>query len=71
MTGIADVIELVGNSDKSWEDAAKVALEEAVKTVRGITGIEVVDETARVDPNTGQITSYHTTVKLAFRVERT
>ncbi len=71
MTGIADVIELVGNSEKGWEEAAKVALEEAVKTVRGITGIEVVDETAKVDPNTGQITSYHTTVKLAFRVERT
>lgn len=71
MTGIADVIELVGNSEKGWEDAAKVALQEAVKTVRGITGIEVVDETAKVDHNTGQITSYHTTVKLVFRVERT
>ena len=35
MTRIADVIELVGSSDKSWQDAAQVALEEAKKTIRG------------------------------------
>jgi dodecin len=37
MTRIADVIELVGSSDKSWRDAAQVALEEARKTIHGIT----------------------------------
>jgi Dodecin len=41
MTHIAEVIEIVGNSDKSWQDAAQVALDEAKKTVHGITGIEV------------------------------
>jgi flavin-binding protein dodecin len=71
MTGISDAIELVGNSEKRWENAAKVALEESVKTIRGITGIEAVGETANVDPKTGQITAHHTTVKMAFRVERT
>ena len=40
MTRIASVIELVGSSDKSWQDAAQAALEEAKKTVHGITGIE-------------------------------
>ncbi len=48
-----------------------MALRESVKTVRGITGIEVVDETAKVDQKTGQITAYYTTVKLAFGIERT
>ena len=43
MTRIADVIELVGSSDKSWQDAAQVALEEARKTIHEITGLEVVD----------------------------
>ena len=69
MTRIADVIELVGSSDKSWQDAAQVALDEAKKTVHGITGVEITDMTAKIDPNTGSITEYHTTVKIAFGVE--
>ena len=69
MTRIADVIELVGSSDKGWQDAAQVALDEAKKTVHGITGVEITDMTAKVDPNTGSITEYHTTVKIAFGVE--
>ena len=69
MTDVAEVIELVGSSDKSWQDAAQVALNETKKTVHGITGIEVVDMTAKVDPNSGNITEYHTAVKLAFGVK--
>ena len=70
MTHIAKVIEIVGSSDKSWEDAAHVALTEATKTIHGITGIELTDMTARVDANTGKISEYHSTVKIAFGVER-
>ena len=69
MTRIAKIIELVGNSDKSWQDAAQVALEEAKKTIHGITGVEIGDMTAKVDPNTGNITEYHTALKVAFGVE--
>ena len=69
MTRIANIIELVGSSDKSWQDAAQVALDEAKKTVHGITGVEITDMTAKIDPNTGSITEYHTTVKIAFGVE--
>jgi flavin-binding protein dodecin len=69
MTRIADVVELVGSSDKSWQDAAQVALEGAKKTIRGITGVEIGDMTAKVDPNTGNITEYHTAIKVAFGVE--
>jgi flavin-binding protein dodecin len=69
MADVATVIELVGSSDKSWQDAAQVALNEAKKTIHGITGIEVVDMTAKVDPNSGNITEYHTAVKLAFGVK--
>ena len=70
MTQIAKIIELVGNSDKSWADAAQVAVNEAKKTIHGITGIEVTNMTAKVDPNTGNISSYHTTVKISFGVDR-
>jgi flavin-binding protein dodecin len=69
MTHVAKVIDLIGSSDKSWQDAAQAALNEAKKTIHGITGIEVGDMTAKVDPNSGNITEYHTAVKIAFGVE--
>jgi dodecin len=69
MTHVAKVIEIVGNSDKSWQDAAQVALDEAKKTIHEITGLEIGDMTAKVDPNTGNITEYHTAVKIAFGVK--
>lgn len=69
MTHVAKIIEIVGSSDKSWDDAAQVALAEATKTIHGITGIELTDMTARVDPNTGKITEFHSAVKIAFGVE--
>ena len=67
---IANIVELVGSSNKGWHGAVEVALEEATKTIRGITGLEVVSKTAIVDPNTGRITKYHATIKLAFGIER-
>jgi flavin-binding protein dodecin len=70
MTRIAKIIEIVGSSDKSWQDAAQAALDESKKTIHGITGVEVGDMTAKVDPNSGNITEYHTAVKIAFGVER-
>jgi dodecin len=69
MTNVATVIKIVGSSNKSWEDAAQVALNETKKTIHGITGIEVANMTAKVDPNSGNIIEYHTTVKIAFGVE--
>jgi dodecin len=51
MTDVAKVIELVGSSDKSWQDADQAALADARKTIHEITGIEVGDMTAKVDPN--------------------
>ena len=47
----------------------KRALDEAKKTIHGITGLEVNDITAKVDPSTGRITEYRVGVKLAFKVE--
>jgi flavin-binding protein dodecin len=69
MVHVAEVLEIIGTSDKSWQDAAQAALDEAKKTIHGITGIEIKDMTAKVDPNTGNITEYHTAVKIAFGVE--
>jgi dodecin len=69
MTNVAKIIEIVGNSERGWGEAAQSALNEAKKTIHGITGIEVIDMTAKVDPNSGNIIEYHTTIKIAFGVE--
>ena len=69
MTHIAKIIEIVGSSDKGWEDAAQVAVDEAKKTLHGIHGIEIIDMTAKVDPNSGKITQYRAAVKVAFGIE--
>ena len=66
---VAKIVELVGSSDKGWEDAAQAAVNEALKTLRGIRGIEVVDQTAQVDSKTGKIVKYKTCVKLSFGIE--
>ncbi len=67
---LANIVELIGSSKKSWEDAAQVAIAEAAKTIHGIRGIEVTDLTARTDGKTGKIVEYRACVKLSFGVER-
>jgi flavin-binding protein dodecin len=69
LMSVAKIVELVGSSEKGWEDAAQTAVNEAMKTVRGIRGIEVLDQTAQVDSKTGKITKYKTCVKLSFGIE--
>jgi flavin-binding protein dodecin len=66
---VAKIIELVGSSEKGWSEAAQEALDEAKKTIDGITGLEVNDITARVDPSSGKIKEYKVAVKIAFGVE--
>lgn len=63
------VIELQGESDESWEDAAQSAVQDASETLQGISGIEVVSQTADVDDD-GQITGYNATVHVAFTLQR-
>ena len=64
---VIKVIEVLGTSGKSWEDAAENALEGAHSSVRNITGLDIVSQTAKVKD--GKIDEYHTTCKVAFKVE--
>lgn len=61
------VIELVGVSSKSWSDAAQQAVTHAAKTIRHITGVDVIHSTGIV--RDGKIAEYHVNVKLAFVTE--
>ncbi|WP_049933673.1 dodecin domain-containing protein [Halorubrum lacusprofundi] len=60
-------IELIGNSPKSWEDAAQNALDEANKTIEDIRGVEIESQTANVED--GQIERYKTTLHVAFELQ--
>ena len=64
---VAKIIELVGSSDKSWSEAADTAVQTASKSIKNITGVEVVAMTAHVDD--GKIVTFKSTVKVAFGVE--
>lgn len=68
MADIAKVITVIGSSPESFAKAADAAVQEAAKTVRGITGAEVVSMSAHVEGD--RITEYRTTVNIAFAVER-
>ena len=65
---VVKIIELIGSSPDSWEDAAKNAVIEAGKTIRNIKGVDVVNCTAKVEKN--EIVEYRSVVKIAFVVER-
>ena len=68
MAQVAKVIELVGTSPTGWQDAVEVAVQEAAKTIRNISGVEVSNMTADVRDN--KIVSWRATVKIAFAIER-
>lgn len=64
---VLKVIELVGTSPNSWEEATKNAVNKAAETVRGIAGGDVVGQNVVVKD--GKITEYRVDVKVAFLVE--
>jgi flavin-binding protein dodecin len=59
------VIEVIGSSEKSWEDAAKVAVERAAKTLEDIRVAEVISQDVKIEK--GKITAYRTKLSLSFK----
>ena len=68
MANVAKVITIIGSSPESFAKAAESAVQEAAKTLRGITGADVVSMSCEVEGD--RITEYRTTVNIAFGVER-
>lgn len=64
---IAKVIEVLAQSEESWEDATREALRQASKTVRNIETIYVKEFQAVVENN--QISQYRVNAKITFLVE--
>jgi hypothetical protein len=62
------VIELVGTSTKSWEDAAKVAVETASKSLKDLRVAEITKLDMKVEK--GAVVSYRARVSLSFKYKR-
>jgi dodecin len=61
------VVEVLAQSEKSWEDAAQQAVQEAAKTVRGIKTIYIQEMEATVDND--RIIYYRVNAKISFELK--
>jgi dodecin len=59
------IIELVGSSDVSWEEAAKKAVETACKSLKDLRIAEIADMDLKVED--GKVTAYRARVKISFK----
>jgi flavin-binding protein dodecin len=64
---VMKVIEVLSNSEKSWEDATKKAVKEASKTVKNIKSVYIQDQSAVVKDD--EVTEFRVNLKLTFEVK--
>lgn len=64
---VVKIVNLLGSSTNSWEDAVSQAVQEASKTINNITGVEVLNTTGVI--SNGRITEYKANVNVAFSVD--
>jgi flavin-binding protein dodecin len=64
---VLKVIELLANSDKSWEDAANNAVAQAAKSVDNIRSVYIKEQSATV--SNGKINNYRVNAKITFEVK--
>ena len=67
MSKVVKVIEVLAQSNKSWEDAASNAIKEASKSVKDIKSINIVSTSAKVEKN--KIVKYRITAQISFLVK--
>lgn len=61
------IIELVGTSQNSWEDAAKNAVDKASKSLHGLRIAEIVKLDMRLED--GKVAEYRARVALSFKYD--
>ena len=62
------VTELVGTSETSWEEAAKVAIETASKSLKNLRVAEVTKLDVKIED--GKVVAYRSKVALSFKYEQ-
>lgn len=65
MSSVYKVIELVGTSSESWEDAAKAAVNMAAQSLRDLRIAEVVELDMQLEE--GNVVTYRAKVKVSFK----
>ena len=65
--GVYKIVEVVGISKTSWEDAGRKAFEVASKSLRDLRVAEVITTDMKVEK--GKVTAYRTRVLLSFKYE--
>ncbi|MEN8787959.1 MAG: dodecin family protein [Flavobacteriaceae bacterium] len=63
---VLKVIEILANSNESWEDATQKAVTQASKSVKKIRSVYVSEQSATVDD--GKISEFRVNVKITFEV---
>ncbi len=63
---VLKVVEILGNSTKSWEDAVQQVVNEASKTIKNIKSVYVQDMQAMVRDN--KIVEYRVNAKVTFGI---
>lgn len=66
MESVYKIIEIIGTSDKSWEQAAKVAVETASKSIRDLRVAEVTELDLKVEDGT---VIYRVKLNISFKYE--
>lgn len=64
---VLKVIEVLANSEKSWEEATRKAVKEASKTIKNIRSVYVNEQSAVV--NGDNVTEFRVNVKITFEVK--
>jgi|TARA_B100000959_G_scaffold215762_1_gene227202 flavin-binding protein dodecin len=67
-SGTYKLIELVGTSKESFEDAVNNAVKEAAKTIKYLSWLEVVEQRGHITD--GKVSEYQVKVKLSFKIQR-
>lgn len=62
------IIELVGTSDSSWEEAAKTAVETAGESLRDLRVAEITKLDVTIE--NGKVTSYRARVNISFKYKK-
>ena len=65
---VARITEIIGSSEKSWDDAVHTALDRANQTLRGLTGLEVTKMNAAIGED-GKISEYRAHLRITFVLE--
>ncbi|MCC6724013.1 MAG: dodecin domain-containing protein [Saprospiraceae bacterium] len=64
---VMKVIEILSESDKSWEDATQIGIAKASKSLKGIRSAWVQDQSVTVNEK-GEVDKYRVSLKLSFEV---